>query len=51
MSISNAEYEVNVIMSEHGGITVKRVDHPNIFGVDDSPAHFLHGPRRAMPHD
>ena len=34
------QYQVNVIMSEQGGITARRVGHPNIFWMDDSPPIF-----------
>ena len=38
-------------MSEHGSITAKQAGQPNIFGMDDSPAHFPHGPRSSTLHD
>ena len=44
-------YEVNCIMSEHGSITAKQAGHPNIFGMDDTPAHFPHRPRSGMLYD
>ena len=44
-------YEGNCVMSEHSSTTAKQAGHPNIFGMDDNPAHFPHRPRSGMPHD
>ena len=44
-------YEGSCVMSEHSSTTAKQAGHPNIFGMDDNPAHFPHRPRSGMPHD